>query len=191
MERERVVDAALSTTPDRFRSGAQGRESNVERPNGSSSRRETPAQLQRSTTAVARRRANCGAVGRSKLEELPEPAGEIVRVARVERRQVAERGRIGRLQPGRDLGEPRVARDERRAAGRGGLGRDHPEGLREDRRHDAGVREGEQMAEVAVLERAGEECLDATVGGSQLERGPLGAEADDDEARARPRRARR
>ena len=77
--------------------------------------------------------------------------------------------------------------DERRTAGGGGLGRDHAERLGEDRRHDAGVREREQVPEVAVLERAGEQRLDATVGGERLERGALGAESDDDEPGVEPR----
>ena len=100
-------------------------------------------------------------------------------------------GGICLLEAGRDLGEARVTGDERRAARRCSLGGDHPEGLGEDRRHDAGVGESEQVAEVAVLERAGEERLDAALGGTRLERGALGAEADDDETRRRARRARR
>ena len=47
--------------------------------------------------------------------------------------------------------------DERRAAAGGGLGGDHPERLREDRRHDGRVGERQQVDEVAVLERAREE----------------------------------
>ena len=66
-------------------------------------------------------------------------------------------GRILLLQPFGDLGQARVARDERRRAGGGGLGGDHPERLGEDRRDDRRVREREQVDEVPVLERAGEE----------------------------------
>ena len=102
-----------------------------------------------------------------------------------------ERRRIRLLEPCRDLGQPRVAGDERRTAGSGGLGRHHPERLGEDRRHDARVREREQVPEVPVLERAGEERLDPALGGTLLERRPLRAEADDDEAGVRSRRARR
>ncbi len=71
--------------------------------------------------------------------------------------------------------------DERRTAGGGSLGRDHAERLGEDRRHDAGVGEREQVPEMAVLERPREQRLDAMVGGERLERGALGTEADDDE----------
>ena len=39
---------------------------------------------------------------------------------------------------------------------------------------------------MAVLERAGEQRLDAAVGGARLERGALGAEPDDDERARRP-----
>ena len=53
-----------------------------------------------------------------------------------------------------------MVRHDRRAAGRGGLGRDHAERLGEDRRHDGDVREREQMDEVPVLERAGEEDVE-------------------------------
>ena len=70
---------------------------------------------------------------------------------------VAQLGRVLLLEPLGDLGEARVARDERRPAGGGGLGRDHPERLGEDRRHDGDVGERQQVDEVAVLERAGEE----------------------------------
>ena len=99
--------------------------------------------------------------------------------------EVPQRRRILLLQPRRDLGEPRVPGDERRAAGRGGLGRDHPERLGEDRRHDARVGEREQVTEVAMLERAGEQRLHAELRRTALERAALGAEPDDDDARAR------
>ena len=65
--------------------------------------------------------------------------------------------RVLGLEPLGDLGEARVARDERRAAARGRLGGDHPERLREDRRHDRDVGERQQVDEVPVLERPGEE----------------------------------
>ena len=84
-----------------------------------------------------------------------------------------------------------MAGDDRRAARGRGLGCDHPERLGEDRRDDACVREGEQVPQMAVLERAGEERLDTSVGGLRLERRPLGAESDDDEARRRFPRAHR
>ena len=78
-------------------------------------------------------------------------------VALRERRQVAEPRRIARLETLGHLGEARVARDERRAAGSRGLRRDHPERLGEDRRHDDGVRERDQVHEMAVFQRPGEE----------------------------------
>ena len=105
---------------------------------------------------------------------------------------MAELGRICLLEPGRDLGEPGVARDERRAAGRRGLGRDHPERLGEDRRDDARVGEREQVPEVPVLERPGEERLDPAVGRARRSSAAaLGAEADDDETGVDARPARR
>ena len=73
---------------------------------------------------------------------------------------MAELGRICRLQAGGDLGQPRMPCDERRAAGRRRLRRDHAECLGEDRRHDACVGEREQMPEVSMLERPGEEGRD-------------------------------
>ena len=79
-------------------------------------------------------------------------ASPVANAARWRRRR-----RVGLLEPGGDLREPGMARDERRTAGRGGLGGDHPERLREDRRDHAGVGQGEQVDEVPVLERAGEQ----------------------------------
>ena len=74
-----------------------------------------------------------------------------------------------------------MAGDERRTTGGGGLGGDHAEGFREDRRDDARVREREQVHEVAVLERAGEE---GPLGiGESLELFSIVAEAHDDGAR--------
>ena len=99
---------------------------------------------------------------------------------------MAELGGIRLLEPRCDLGQARVAGDERRAAGSGGLGRDHPERLGEDRRHDAGVGEREQVPEMAVLERTGEQRLDATLGSERFERRALGPESDDDEAGVEP-----
>ena len=65
-----------------------------------------------------------------------------------------EAGWIGLLEPGGDLGEARVAGDERRTAGRGRFGGNHAERLGEDRRHDRDVGERQQMHEMPVLERA-------------------------------------
>jgi len=50
-----------------------------------------------------------------------------------------------------------MTRDERRRATRCRLGGDHAEGLRKDGRRDADLSERPEMAEVAVLEGAGEE----------------------------------
>ena len=75
----------------------------------------------------------------------------------LERGEVAQVRRVLLLEAGGDLGETGVARDERRRAGGGGLGRDHPERLREDRRDDRRVGEREQVDEVTVLERPREE----------------------------------
>ena len=82
--------------------------------------------------------------------------------------------------PAADLRQPRVACDERRRARCCGLGGDDSERLGEDRRHDGRVSERQQMNQVTVLQRAGEErarrrCC--------LEHRAVGAEADDDEAR--------
>ena len=84
------------------------------------------------------------------------------------------------LEPGCHLRQPRVACDERRRARSCGLGGDHSERLGEDRRHDGRVGERQQMNEVTVLQRAGEECARRRC---PLEHRAIGAEADDDEAR--------
>ena len=75
-----------------------------------------------------------------------------------------------------------MAGDERRAAGRGGLGGDHPEGLREDGRHDGGVGERKQVDEVPVLERPGEEHPLVVLLGQPLELVAVVAEPDDHRA---------
>ena len=71
--------------------------------------------------------------------------------------------------------------DDRRAARRGRLGRDHAERLGKDRRHDSDVREGEEVHEVPVLERSREEDIEA--GGARLQLGAVVTEADDHGAR--------
>ena len=91
-----------------------------------------------------------------------------------------QRLRILRLEPGGDLGEPGVPCDERRAAGRGGLCRDHAERLREDRRHDGRVGERQQVHEMPVLERPREERARVGLG---LEPRSVVAETDDHRAR--------
>ena len=75
--------------------------------------------------------------------------------------------RVVLLQPAGDLRQSRVVRDDRRTAGGSSLGGDHPEGLGKDRRDDSDVGEREEMHEVPVLERAGEE--DVETGGLLLE----------------------
>ena len=80
--------------------------------------------------------------------------------------------RVLLLEARRDLGEPGVARDERRRAGRGGLGGDHPERLRKDRGDDGRVRERQQLDEVAVLERAREERARAAAASSSARKSP-------------------
>ena len=71
--------------------------------------------------------------------------------------------------------------DDRRAAGGGRLGRDHPERLGKDRRHDGDIREREEMYEVPVFERSGEE--DVETGRPRLQLGTVVPEADDHGAR--------
>src|SRR3954463_357949 len=95
-------------------------------------------------------------------------------------RKADERGALGwvlRVDPFGPPGEPRMARDERRHARRGGLGRDHPEGLREDRRHDCDVAQRQELDEMPVLERAREERSRRR---QRLELFSIVPEADDD-----------
>src|SRR3954451_22396617 len=103
---------------------------------------------------------------------------EIDGVAGVERDQVPQRRGIGLLQPRRNLGEAGVAGDEWWANGGGSLGGGHSERLREDRWHDARVRQREQVPEVAVLDRSGKQRLDTELGRPCLERFALGTESD-------------
>src|SRR5205823_11744783 len=101
-----------------------------------------------------------------------------------------EREERGRLRPdllaeaGRHLGKAGVRRDDRQHAGRRRLGGDHPERLGEDRGHDGDVAERQQVPEVAVLERPGEERADRS---ERLELLAEVAEADDDGARVETR----
>ena len=116
----------------------------------------------RPTTSASRRRGarRPGAPrGRRRGSDSSSPsfAPQVAGAPALERGEVPQALRILVLEPGRDLGEAGVARDERRAAGGGSLGGDHPERLREDRRNDGGVRERQQVHEVAMLERAREE----------------------------------
>ena len=68
------------------------------------------------------------------------------------------------------LGERRMPGDERWATCSGRLGCHHPERLGKDRRHDAGVRECEEVSEMAVLEGPGEERLDTNACSALFER---------------------
>ena len=95
-----------------------------------------------------------------------------------------ELARVLRLEALCHLGEAGVPGDERRAPRSRGLRGDHAERLREDRRHDARVREREQVHEVAVLEGAREERLPGV--GDALELSPVVAEADDHRTRVHP-----
>ena len=114
-------------------------------------------QLQRSTAA---RRAAAPSSARAfgcKREQLLELRGQVGRVPVREARQVPLLGGILVLQAFRDLREARVTGDERRRARSRRLRGDHSERFGEDRRHDRDVGELEQMHEVSVFERAGEE----------------------------------
>ena len=88
------------------------------------------------------------------------------------------------LEAARDLRQSGVVRDDRRAAGRGSLRRHHPERLREDRGCGRRVGEREQMHEVAVLERPGEERVEARR--LTLELLSVVAEADDHRPHVEP-----
>src|SRR5579884_2097265 len=116
--------------------------------------------------ALLRRKREQGRQLRAQVGDAPALEGD----------EPAQPLRVLRLEPGGDLREPGVAGDERRAAGRSRLGRDHPERLGEDRGDDRDVAERQQVDEVAMLERPGEE--DA-LGRRRLERAAVVAEADD------------
>ena len=140
----------------------------------------------------ARRLADRGPLVRRSASRLVQLLAEVVRVARA-RSSRGCGGSVGYASssPPRSRRGPSGARRAAAARG-GGLRRDHPERLGEDRRHDRGVGEREQVDEVAVLERAGEE--DVRRPARCLELRAVVAEADDDgarvDARAAPRAAR-
>ena len=146
----------------------------------SSRRREHPPSSSGSTVAFRAAAADDPPVGLRQGEQLRQLRRQLGRVAGLEAREVAQMRRVLLLETIGDLGQAGVAGDERRRARGGGLRRDHPECLREDRRDDRGVGEREQVDEVAVLERAGEERARA---GRLLQRLPVVAEADDHGAR--------
>ena len=116
------------------------------------------------------------AVGGLQRQQLGELGAQVVDAAAVERREMPQPLRVLVLETGCDLRETRVARDERRAAGGRRLRGDHPERLREDRRHDRRVGERQEMHEVAMLQRPREEHTRA---GSCLELPAVVAKADD------------
>ena len=147
---------------------------------GASKRAATPAHDQRCSTAAAGRVPKLFVVGGGQGEDRLELAAEVDGVAALEGDEMPEPLGQLLLDARRHLGEPGVARDERRRARGGGLGGDHPERLGEDRRHDRHVGQRQQMHEMAVLERPGEERPRR---GQRLELGPVRAEADHDEAR--------
>ena len=99
----------------------------------------------------------CAPLTGREREQLGQAIAQSGNVAGLRRDEVAQLGRVLARDPGRDLGEAGVRGEHRGDAGGGGLGGDHAEGLGEDRRNDGGVAEREEMDEVAVLERAGEE----------------------------------
>src|SRR6266498_3576137 len=127
-----------------------------------------------------RRSAELGTRRRWEGKQLVEPRRELFGVACREARQVPLLRRVLRLQTLCDFGKAGVTRNERRRAGCRRLGRDHPEGLREDRGDNGNVRERKQVDEVAVLERPGEERARR---GDSLELRAIVAEADDHGAR--------
>src|ERR671931_733782 len=73
---------------------------------------------------------------RGEPEDGLELRAQVLRVGRGEARERLEVAWVRILQPGGDLGEARVPRDEGRAAGGRGLRGDHAEGLGEDRGDD-------------------------------------------------------
>ena len=103
--------------------------------------------------ALGRRRARAASSSRSRRS----PASP---VGNDDERRAATAGSAA-SSPAATSARPEWRATTRRAARRGRLGGDHPERLGEHARHDAGVGEREQVAEVAMLERAGEQRRDA------------------------------
>ncbi len=136
--------------------------------------RRRPARLR---AAVSSWSARDSARSRSSLR------GEVARIARLEGREALEPLRVRLLEPGRDLGETRVAGDEGRRPSRRGFRSDHPERLREDRRNDRHVGQRQQMNEMPVLERAREQRSRRR---QLFEHPAIRAEADDHEPRIDP-----
>ena len=100
---------------------------------------------------------------------------ELHRVALRERGELAVPLAVGGLEPLGNLRQPRVTGDDGRASGGRCLGGDHPERLGEDRGHDDGIGERDQVDEMAVLElsreqRAGRSQLLEALRGSRRSR---------------------
>src|SRR5207247_5447861 len=127
------------------------------------------------------RSAELCACFRRKGEQRLELRGEVGSVSAREARQMSVFGGILGFQALRDFRQPRVASDERRRAGGSGLRGNHPESLREDRRDGRDVGKREQMDEMTVLERSGEERSRRR---DRLQLLPVVAKADDQRARA-------
>src|SRR5436190_18501237 len=86
------------------------------------------------------------------LEQLPELGRQILGIAGLEARQPTLLGRVFGFEALRDLREAGVPGDERERSGGGGFGRDHPERLGKDRRHDSDLAERKQVHEMPVLQ---------------------------------------
>src|SRR5919201_1683637 len=126
--------------------------------------------------------AHCAVIVLWERQQCGELAGEVVAVSGCEARELAVLSWVLGLEPFGDLGQPGMAGDERQRAAAGSFRGNHPEGLGENRRHDRHPAERDQVDEVPVLQRPGEQ-------GSRR-RDPLQlvavvAEADDDRSRLR------
>ena len=128
------------------------------------------AQLQRSTAARARTLAERPPVARESASSRRSLPRDRRRHRSRSWRGRAALGGYSASSPSAISARPECRATSGGAACRGRLGGDHPEGLREDRRHDRDVGEREQMDEVAVLERPGEE---RPGGRNRLELGPV------------------
>src|SRR4029079_14589915 len=128
----------------------------------------------------ARRSREPGPIRARQRQDCIELRGEVRGGPGLERGKRPMLLRVGLLKPLGDLGEPGVSGDERRRPARRCLCGNHDEGLREDGRGHAYVREGPEVAEVAVLEGTGEENAFPC---APLEGVASGPEPDDDGAR--------
>src|ERR671937_242742 len=101
--------------------------------------------------------AHCAVIVLRKRQQCGELAGEVVAVSGCEARELAVLSRVLGLEPFGDLGQPGMAGDERQRAAAGSFRGNHPEGLGENRRHDRHLAERDQVDEVPVLQRPGEQ----------------------------------